>query len=110
MLKFRLLRLVIGLPLFILGMGVATVHSGSVFWYVSGCIISLIGGYIVSRTVNYSLTGIGFALVGVPVFFLSMLPDAYCWSGFEPLTIFAIRLFASLLGSLMTFAVMNDES
>ena len=110
MLKFRLLRTITGLPLFILGNLVVMIPYGWILWYLLGCMVSLIGGYIISRMVNYTLTGIGAALTGIPIFFLSMLPHAYLWTGFEYLTVFAIKLVMSLIGVLLIFASVNNET
>lgn len=108
--RFRLARTVVGLPLFVVGNVVSMITVGWLFWYLLGCMISLVGGYVISRMVNYSLNGIGFAFMGLPMFFLSMLPNAYSWTGFETPTVFAIRLFMSFIGALMLFASVNEES
>jgi hypothetical protein len=111
--KFKLLRTITGIPLFILGMVLASITTGWLFWYLIGCVFALMGTYIVSRMVNYTLDGIGFAFVGLPVFFLSMLPEAYqfmgSFFGFESSTIFVIRLVACFIGGLMIFASIHED-
>ena len=77
-LQFKFLRLIVGLP--ILALGVATNCDG--LWhmgYLIRCFFGLIGAYIITRMMAFELCGIGFFIIGLPVYLHSMSGDAFLW-------------------------------
>ena len=73
--------------------------------------MALSGTFIISRGMIGELNGIGFALVGFPIFFFSMSPTSYNWLGefIDQPAIFLVRLSACLVGGLLAFQSFNEN-
>lgn len=93
-----IIKLIIGLPIVFIGNLIAWGGSG---WYFIGCFFGLVGGYIVTKAMNHNQEGIGWVLIGTPMYLFAMLPATYNFfyemTG-DGLTSFTIRLMLSLLG------------
>lgn len=110
--KLKFLRLLIGLPILVLGTCLPLIDFWPWFFYIAGCIIALVGGYILTRIFDYSLSGIGFVLVGFPVFLFSMRPNAFeslAQFSADPPTILITRFAACLFGIICLFASFHED-
>jgi len=65
--KFKFLRLLIGFPILVAGVALPCVDTWPWVFYFLGMMVALVGGYILTRSFNYELCGIGFAIIGFPL-------------------------------------------
>lgn len=107
----RLIKLTIATPIIFLANGIAL---GGNIWYFFGCFLGLIGGFIFTKAIDHDLEGLGWALIGFPIYFLAMLPSSNAFLadiGGDKMTGFAIRLMFSTLGLVLvniTFTSRKD--
>jgi hypothetical protein len=98
------LRITIGISWFFAGSVVSNID-----WmpcYILGCLIALVGSWIFSRNFkDISRGGIGWFIIGLPIFMISMIPDSFSWiSGLmdvSNITLFVVRFVASLCGAVI---------
>lgn len=105
---FKILSL-IGFPIFFLGSTIPYLN-GTISYFI-GCTMALSGTFIISRAMVNGLNGIGFALIGFPIFFLSMSPTSYDWLSefIDKPAIFLVRLSACLVGGLLALQSFNEN-
>jgi hypothetical protein len=99
----KLIRIIVSLPIIFIGNLIALGGSG---WYFVGCFLGLIGGYIMSKTINHDLSGLGWLIIGLPIYCFAMLPTTYglfysiCG---DSLMAFTAKQLLCMFGSLLTF-------
>lgn len=110
--KFKFLSLLIGFPILVAGILIPLIP----FWewplYFIGAFVGLIGGYVFTRPFNYELCGIGFVLIGAPIYLFSM--PAGSWQflgtiGIESSAILIARFVACVVGVVMLFASFAEH-
>lgn len=110
------LKRLVGFPLFIVGLAIFLIGFGiahlTMIGYMIGCVISLIGIYMVMWKSKNSWAEIGHALVGMPVFFWAMNPSglALLWDGSEPMFSVIARIAFAFTGGLLSMEYFNNES
>jgi len=110
--KLKFLSLLIGFPILAAGILIPLVPFWGWPFYFLGSFVGLIGGYIFTRAFNYELCGIGFVIIGAPIYLLSM--PAGSWQflgavGIDPPAILIARFVACLVGIVMLFASFADQ-
>lgn len=106
--NFTLIRLLIGFPSFLIGVGVSS--FGGWFFYVLGCVIALFGSYHISKCLKHNAEGLGWLLIGFPIFLFSMKPEAYNFLYFfevKDMTVNLSRIISSFMGAICIFVSFN---
>lgn len=105
---FKIIRL-IGFPIFFAGAMIP--YMGSNVAYFIGAFLALVGTFIVSRGIKGDMGGIGFAIIGFPIFFFSMSPTSYAWlyGIIDTPAVFFVRLSACFVGGIMAFMCFTDD-
>jgi hypothetical protein len=101
----RLIKIIIAFPIIFIANCIALGGSG---WYFIGCFLGLIGGYIFTKAIDHDLEGLGWALIGFPIYFLAMMPDTNTFLGGD-LMGFTIRLMLTMLGLVLTFITFTSR-
>jgi hypothetical protein len=110
--RFKFLRLLIGFPVIFAGISLPLIGAWPWFLYFLGLMIALIGGYILTRSFDYSLSGIGFVIIGLPLLLYSMRQTSYQFLsaiGGDPTTIIIIRFGVCLTALIIVFASFHDD-
>lgn len=110
--KFKFLRLLIGFPIIVAGVALPCVDTWPWVFYFLGMMVALVGGYILTRSFDYELCGIGFAIIGFPLLIYSMLPGAYQFLshlGADPSVILVTRFGACLIALICLFASFHED-
>lgn len=110
--RFRFARLLVGFPLLALGASLPLISFLPWAFYVAGCTLALLGGWILARGLRYPFTGVGFALVGFPLLLFAMRPGSFDFLtrfGFEPGGLFVTRLTSCILSTLVLCASFQDD-
>lgn len=110
--RLKILSLLIGFPVFTCGAMLPLVPFWPWFFYFAGCFVALVGAYIISRSMDYDLTGIAFAIIGAPWFFLSMPANSFRFLasfGADEALIVIVRFVSCLLAALFLLAVFGDD-
>jgi hypothetical protein len=106
----KLIRLIISCPIIFTS---SLIAIGGGFWYFFGCFLGLIGGYIFTKAIKHDREGIGWALIGFPIYFFAMLPITNSFLFMiigDGLTTYMVRLMLSMLGlvlALIPFTIKN---
>jgi len=110
--KLKFLRLLIGFPVIIIGTSLPLIDAMPWIFYFLGLMIALIGGYILTRSFNYELSGIGFVIIGLPLLLFAMRPTSCQFLavlGADPTTILITRFAACLVALICVFASFHDD-
>jgi hypothetical protein len=105
----KLARLLISLPIIFVGNIIA---MGGDIWYFLGCFLGLIGGYIFTRAIKHGMEGLGWAIIGFPVYFFAMLPATNTFLASmtgDGLMAFMIRLMLCMLGLVLAFIPFGNH-
>jgi hypothetical protein len=102
----RLIKIIIASPIIFIANCIALV-GGNIGYFI-GCFIGLIGGYIFTKAIDHDLEGLGWAIIGFPIYFLAMMPDTNTFLGGD-LMGFTIRLMLSMLGLVLTFITFTSR-
>ena len=110
--KLKFLRLLIGFPVIVVGTSLPLIDAWPWVFYFLGLMVALIGGYILSRSFDYDLCGIGFVLIGLPLLLYAMRPNSCQFLaaiGADPTTILITRFAACLVALICVFASFHDD-
>ena len=104
MFQFKLLRTLLGIPIFLIGNCIA--HTWFPIGYFIGAMIGLVGTALTAKVFNCKLDGIEAVVIAIPLYFYSSLPNSYMWTQgwFDLSTIMIIRIIMSFIGGVWIFS------